>query len=138
MTYWRVIILLNEEQAIHCRFPNKVSATVMYRLCKEELENEKIIGIHLVRCKAVLPDEKDRGEEGKYWCPYCGAWRTFWKRNDYHRCEICWVSNSDFYWQLANHWRYKQDSRKRVVDSPDAELKRRRRRERRQMKKGMR
>jgi len=134
--YWRVVIRLDDEQAIHCRFPNRVSAEVMYRLCKEELKDEKrFIDVHLIRCKPTMPADDDLGELGKFWCPYCGAWKNFWKRNNYFRCEVCWVSDADSSWQQANRWRYKQGARDRVVESPDELAKKQRRRERRMRRK---
>ena len=46
---------------------------------------------------------KHRGS--KYWCPYCGAERTFIK-DDYRgtkNCSVCGISTRDFNVKNANH-----------------------------------
>lgn len=46
---------------------------------------------------------KHRGN--KYWCPYCGAERTFTANNTLgtKNCSVCGISTSDFDVKNANH-----------------------------------
>lgn len=52
--------------------------------------------------KAAEPQDR-RGPKGTLWCPYCSDWRKFHSEGDgYKRCEICTISNQDFYTKAYN------------------------------------
>jgi hypothetical protein len=50
---------------------------------------------------------KPRGEKphkSHYWCPYCVKWRVFLydEKTGYNHCNICGISDSDFYVRKYN------------------------------------
>lgn len=78
------------------RFPSLVTGQIAYERCVEKWGAERVRLVHL------HPQPKPKGlprlAAGLWWCPYCGAGRSF--RQDHHlkirRCEICGISEKDF------------------------------------------
>jgi len=110
--YWRVVIRLRDDTTVHCRFPNQIAAQVMKKACDEFLNYGMYLDSHVVSCKPRFPDPSLSKPPGKSWCPYCGTWRSYWKRNNVSRCEVCWTSKHDFYWNRINGGSYMKQSGK--------------------------
>ena len=62
--------------------------------------------LHLVSCTKRIPPPKDfvPRKFRKMWCPYCGKIREFKFSNrlGLHRCEICRISEADFFIKKYN------------------------------------
>ncbi len=114
---YRVIVKLKNGDTVHCRLPNKSSATVMYKACREFLDDPLIEGVHIVNVSKPSPrDENLSRPPGSYWCPYCAAYRKFLTWNSYKKCHICGMSNEDFYFKKYNQFfvrEFKKTRRKR-------------------------
>ncbi len=48
------------------------------------------------------PEEIRPPKKNIFWCPYCAAYRKFKPWHKYKRCEICLISDSDFYVKKYN------------------------------------
>ena len=77
----------------------------------EHLEKfyQKVVKIgfeaHIVDCNKATPppeDYKPRSNKRIMWCPYCATKRRFKKHNSYRKCEICGISDGDFYVRIYN------------------------------------
>jgi len=72
---------------------------------------EKGLHPHLIYTKPAPPSSEK--VPGRLWCPYCREWRKFDANQiGYIVCEICGMSNKDFYTRQYNHlWGYNSQSR---------------------------
>jgi len=62
---------------------------------------EKGLHPHLVHSKPTPPSS--RKVPGRLWCPYCREWREFdANQAGYTVCEVCGVSNMDYYTRRYN------------------------------------
>lgn len=106
-TIYRIIIKLKSGNAIHCRFPTRVSAEVMRRLCEELLSKKKrVVGIYCLDVTNMkYPDMSTPSPPHRSWkwCPTCGCHRPRFKHNGLTRCEICWCSSNSFDYRKANN-----------------------------------
>jgi hypothetical protein len=60
---------------------------------------------YIIDCKNATPPPKDykhKGNNRYMWCPYCADKRRFYKSNNYLKCEICGVSDAEFYVRVYN------------------------------------
>lgn len=73
---------------------------------------EKGLHPHLVHSKPAPPSSKRTSD--RLWCPYCRGWREFAaNRLGYSVCEVCGVSDMDYYTRRYNHlWGYNSRSRR--------------------------
>jgi len=73
---------------------------------------EKGLHPHLIHSKPAPPSSEKI--PGRRWCPYCRGWRKFaTNRLGYTVCEICGVSDTDYYTRRYNHlWGYNSQSRR--------------------------
>ena len=67
---------------------------------------------HLVHPKPAPPSSKKAS--GRLWCPYCRGWREFdANQAGYTVCEVCGVSDREYYTRRYNHlWGYNSQSRR--------------------------
>ena len=42
-----------------------------------------------------IPDAEKKKQKGSLWCPYCGEWRVFRRRDGYQRCEGCGITTRE-------------------------------------------
>lgn len=73
---------------------------------------EKGLHPHLVHSKPAPPSSEK--VHGRMWCPYCRRWRKFAAdQTGYTVCEVCGVSDMDYYIRRYNHlWGYNSPSRR--------------------------
>ena len=79
-------------------------------LMEEGLKNIiEVVKVYRVACQIedltpVPEDYKPQYNRNKFWCPYCGEEQRFMSREDgdYLFCEICGISNRDFYVKKIN------------------------------------
>lgn len=73
---------------------------------------EKGLYPHLIHSKPAPPSSEK--VPGRLWCPYCREWREFVANQwGYIVCEVCGVSNMDYYTRKYNHlWGYNSQSRR--------------------------
>ena len=73
---------------------------------------EKGLHPHLVHPKAAPPSSEK--VPGRLWCPYCRGWREFGENQvGYTVCEVCGISNRDYYTRRYNNlWGYNSRSRR--------------------------
>ena len=58
---------------------------------------------HIIDCnKATSPPEDYKSRKKRLWCPYCAKTRRFKKFNNYKKCEVCGISDGDFYVRVYN------------------------------------
>jgi hypothetical protein len=50
-----------------------------------------------------IPDAEKKKRKGSLWCPYCGEWRIFRRRDGYQRCEVCGITTREWYVKKANN-----------------------------------
>ena len=63
---------------------------------------EKGLHPHLVHLEPAPPSSKKVPD--RLWCPYCREWREFdANRAGYTACEVCGVSDMDYYTRRYNH-----------------------------------
>jgi len=68
---------------------------------EEEIPDHE--GIFLIdTLNPTSPPSGAKRPSGKFWCPYCADWRTFKPWYDYLRCEVCNISNEDWYVKKYN------------------------------------
>lgn len=60
--------------------------------------------VHIIDCnKATSPPEDYKpSKRNLLWCPYCAKKRRFRRFNNYKKCEICGISDGDFYVRIYN------------------------------------
>src|SRR5690606_35063306 len=62
---------------------------------------EKDLHPHLIHSKPAPPSSKRIPD--RLWCPYCRGWRKFVaNRSRYTVCEVCGVSDMDYYTRRYN------------------------------------
>lgn len=72
-----------------------------YHKFKKVLSDYTNLEFHSINIREASPPE-GKGPKGTLWCPYCSKWRKFSNDNGYSRCEICNISNQDFYTKNYN------------------------------------
>lgn len=106
MALYRVIVRLSNDDQIVCRFRKKVSARVFQEIGEQYLKkyHQNVEGVYICRVDKVA---KPRGEKtpGSHWCPYCADWRRFKSVGGLNRCEICLVSDKEFWVKHHNQIR---------------------------------
>jgi len=107
---YRVIIRLTNGKAIHCRFPNLISATVMKRAVDELVSGVLYLDSHIVNVsQPTMPDDSVARPPNSWWCPFCGRYRRYFDYGSYKLCEVCWVSNEEYHFKRANGVQDRQD-----------------------------
>lgn len=74
-------------------FKNAKELSTMWKLVQQAHPE---IEIHKINIRNETPPQGPE-QKGKYWCPYCAAYRKFINEDDYYRCEICTITERDFY-----------------------------------------
>lgn len=82
------------------RFSDPDQLDQFLKLC-----TKKKFTVYIIDCKQeTAPAEDYQPKKGHiYWCPYCSAERKFNPWYDYRRCEICNITDFDFYVRKYNH-----------------------------------
>ena len=102
---FRVIIRLKNGDHYYVRFRRRDEADVFKQLCESDLDDPNIRDVHLVRVDKPRGPKAPATDPSKVWCPYCRDWRDFHSWNNYRLCEVCRVSDADFYVSLYNNKR---------------------------------
>ena len=73
---------------------------------------EKGLHPHLVHSEPAPPSSEK--VPNRLWCPYCREWRKFdANQAGYSLCEVCGVSDMDYYTRRYNHlWGFNSKSRR--------------------------
>lgn len=85
-------------------FANKEARDIFVNTIKKEFGNINLeiydVDIH----QAHAPEDSDLKVRGKYWCPYCNGYHKFknWGKQ-YKKCEICGMSDADFWVRKYNN-----------------------------------
>lgn len=112
MALYRVIVKLKNEDQYVCRFRKKTSARVFKQIGEKYLVKafDQVEGIYIARVdKPTGPSPDLEKPPGDHWCPYCISYRHFKLIGGYTRCEVCWVSDKEYwvkrYNQVRQIWR---------------------------------
>lgn len=71
-----------------------------------EIPDIEVYPVACVKEDFIFPEEdfKPSHRHHKYWCPYCGGVRRFIEiTKGYLNCEVCRISNGDFYIKKINN-----------------------------------
>jgi hypothetical protein len=85
-------------------FYTEASKNLYVRSIKEKFKGSNL-EVHDVDIYQAHAPESDTKVRGKYWCPYCQGYHKYKKDgySGYLRCEICGMSDGDFYVKTYNH-----------------------------------
>lgn len=100
------------------RFQDESAISYFIHEAKKVISNLKDINLVSLSydCIQMAPPEfEPKRTEKLYWCPYCGEPRHFHPSHvftGYFQCEICGISDADYYIKCCNHLFPKADLKK--------------------------
>lgn len=104
---WGVFVVYKNQRK-YKKFKTEEEAVQYYNMLKDKLKEKykkefKKMKIGVVSLsKAYKPDNNKKKVHGKMWCPYCREYRTYKFDGSYKRCELCGISDNDFYVKVYN------------------------------------
>lgn len=110
ITVWMVSIRSQQQRKdVIIRTKDEETPQDTYRRAKQYVEKIKAqVGkratVDLISKTVPFKPKGNKPHRSWYWCPYCNQWRVF-LYNDYlgvNQCNICGISDSDFYVRKHN------------------------------------
>ncbi len=100
---WGVVVEQGDEHWVE-KFQDKEEAEQYFNTIQLSCGNTPVKRGVVSTRKAFRPPEGPGQKGGRYWCPYCVAYREF-VHDDTHgvkRCNVCRISDRDFYVKKYN------------------------------------
>lgn len=111
MTSYSLIVFINKTRKRYRKFKSEEQLITLGKAIRKEFPEAEI---HIINHLHPSPPSKERVKtSGTTWCPFCGEYRKFKTWYNIRRCEVCYVSNNEFYVRKYNNmWHHERQNRK--------------------------